>query len=358
MRNATAAAIGLAFAMVGASGLAQKPSPTVPNLPAQQPVQHDSVMRIDVQVSTKKGDPVPGLKQSDFTLLDNNQPRPISSFRQMGQTSEPVEAILVLDAVNTRYENVSYERTQLDKFLKQSGGKTAVPMSLAVLTDKGVNLQPTFTQDTSALSNLVDNAQVSLREITRSAGFWGADERMDDSIRAMQQLVHYAAGLPGRKLILFLSPGWPLLSGPEVQLQAKQREEVFANVVALSTEMRRGNITLDSLNPLGPGEPLIQENYYMSFLKGLRRPGDADLGDLSVQVLAIQSGGLVINSSDIAGTIAKALEDTKAWYEITFQEPPAETQNEYHHLQVNVNQPGLVVRTRDGYYDQPATGGR
>ena len=355
MQNAPAAVIGLALTMMACAALAQPAIPRVPTVASPEAIEHENTIRINVQVSTKKGDPVPGLKQSNFTLLDNNQPRQIASLRQMGRANQQVEAILVLDAVNTRFEDVSFERLQLDKFIKQTGGKLPLPMTLAVLTDKGVQMQPSFTQDTGVLSNLVENSQIQLREITRAAGFWGADERMETSIRAIQQLVVYAGGLPGRKLILYLSPGWPLLSGPDITLSAKQREEIFSDVINFSTMARRADVTLDALDPLGPGESLDRENFYMSFLKGLRKANDADLGDMSVQVLALQSGGVAVNSSDIAGTIAKALEDTDAWYEITFQTPPAEMPNEYHHLQLKVDQPALVVRARDGYYDQPAS---
>lgn len=348
--------LALGFGLLGLPGLlttsaAAQLSPDVPKpAPSKPPVEH--TIRIDVQVDTKKGVPVPGLKDTDFTLLDNNQPRKLTGFRELNKTDYPTRAILVFDAVNTRYQNVSYERIEVDKFLKQSGATVPVPMELAVLTDTGIRIQNGFTQDTGALDNLLNNAVIELREITRAAGFWGADERLDDSIRAMQQLMQYSDSLPGRKLILWVSPGWPLLSGPEVELDSRQREQIFQNIVSFSSMMRHGDVTLDMLDPLGPGESLMREDYYLSFLKGIRRPNDTDLGDLSVQVLALQSGGTVTNSSDVASLIRKALTDADDWYEFTFDAPPADKPDEYHHLTVKVDQPGLIARTRDGYYAQ------
>lgn len=356
MRKSSAGPIRalLVTLMVGPA-FAQGVAPQVPSNPTPS---RDSVIRIEVQADTQKGEPVTGLAQSDFSLLDNGEPRPISAFREVSRTAEPVEAILVLDAVNTTYSMVGYERNQLDKFFHNSGPKIPVPMTLALLTDKGLEMQQSFTQDTSTLSNLVENAVVQLREITRAAGVWGAEDRMNVSIGATQHLIESVEGMPGRKLILLVSPGWPLLSGPAIQLDARQQNQIFSSVVSLSAAMLHGQITVYSLNTLGPSESLLRENYYQSFLKGVRKPSETDLADLSIQVLALQSGGTVVNSSDLGFLLNKALQDANSWYQISFEPPPAEKPNEYHHLQVKVDRPGVVVRTRDGYYDQPSQVGR
>lgn len=73
-----------------------------------------------------------------------------------------------------------------------------------------------------------------------------------------------------------------------------------------------------------------------------------------MQVLSIQSGGRVLNSSnDIVRLIASCLADAKASYSLSFDSPPADHPDEYHNLEVRVNKPGLTVRTRTGYYAQP-----
>ena len=78
------------------------------------------------------------------------------------------------------------------------------------------------------------------------------------------------------------------------------------------------------------------------------------MGDLSLPVLAIQSGGLALNSSNnIAGLIQECVADAAPYYEISFDSSAAERPEEYHHLEVKVAKPGLTARTRQGYYAQP-----
>ncbi len=62
---------------------------------------------------------------------------------------------------------------------------------------------------------------------------------------------------PGRKIVLWVSPGWPPLVGLENERDAKLRqlqEEVFGNVVEVSTQLRQGQITVFSLDPSALGD--------------------------------------------------------------------------------------------------------
>jgi VWFA-related protein len=86
----------------------------------------------------------------------------------------------------------------------------------------------------------------------------------------------------------------------------------------------------------------------------------AQNGNLALQVFAAQSGGRVLNSgNDLVKEITSCLEDTKAFYTLSFESPPADRPHEYHQLDVRVDKPGLKARTRTGYYAEPyGKGGR
>ena len=153
--------------------------------------------------------------------------------------------------------------------------------------------------------------------------------------------------------MIWLSPGWPLLSGPRIDLGEKARQGIFTDIVSLSNDMRAAQMTLYGVNPLGAGESVLRASYYQSYLKGISKPSQVDLADLSLQVLATQTGGLVLNqSNDLVSEIRRCVNDTREYYELTFAPAPGEP-SEYHGLQVKTDKPGVDARTRNGYYSAP-----
>jgi VWFA-related protein len=322
----------------------------------QNSVTDESPTRVylDVVVTSRSGPPVSGLQQQDFTVLDNKTSRAITSFHALGGSQAPVEVILLIDAVNTSYESVVYERQQIDKFLRANNGHLAYPTSLVIFKDTGSQIQDAATTDGNALSADLDHAEIGLRSIRRSSGIYGADERFQLSLKTLHQLAALEGPRPGRKIILWVSPGWPLLSGARIELSAKQQRQIFADVVSLSAVLRQARVTLYSVDPLGPGESVLRDFYYEEFLKGISKPSDVAFGDLGLQVLATQTGGLALTASnDITAQLQRCIADAEAYYELSFDPPPAEHPDEYHHLEIKMAKPGLTARTRQGYYAQP-----
>jgi len=249
---------------------------------------------------------------------------------------------------------VAFARDQLKKFLLSNGGELASPTTLAVLTDTGVDIQPGFSRDGRALDAALDKYVVALRTVRRSAGFYGAEERLQLSLKGLDRLTANEAAKPGRKIMVWISPGWPLLSGPRVDLSQREEQGLYQEITSLSTELRKARVTLYSVDPLGSSESLGRTQYYKEFVKGVSKPSQAQPGDLGLQVLATQTGGLALASSnDMAGLLKQAVDDSKAFYEISFDPPPADRPGEYHRLEVQVAKPGIVARTRQGYYAQP-----
>ena len=171
----------------------------------------------------------------------------------------------------------------------------------------------------------------------------------------MEQVAALESTRPGRKIVLWVSPGWPLLSGPNVQLNSKQQQQIFSTIVRLSNQLRQGNVTLYSIDPLGTGDAgSFRTFYYEQFVKGVSKAVDVEPGNLGLQVLAVQTGGLALNSSnDVTGLLERCVADASDYYQISFSPPPAEHRDEYHQLEVRVAKPGLTARTRQGYYSQP-----
>jgi VWFA-related protein len=344
-----------------------RPQPAGPAkvLSVPAPGGTDRQITLDVQVTDRSGARLRGLQKEDFTLLDDKQPRNILSFHAVnsGGTSTagtstpdtPVEIVLVVDAVNASFRSVAFERDAVKKFLLRNGGKLAQPVSLIFFSDAGTKTENGSSRDGNALAALYDRYETGLRSIKRSQGFYGATERFSLSLKTLTSLASYEGTRPGRKLMIWISPGWPLLSGPNVELSDRDRQQIFNSIVVASTMVRQAHITLYSVDPGGSADAGgVRTGYYKEFLKGVKSPSRALSADLGLQVLAVQSGGLVFNATnDLTGAIANCVADSDTFYVLSFNAPPADGPNEYHALKVTVDKPGYLARTHTGYYAQP-----
>jgi VWFA-related protein len=317
-------------------------------------------MTLDVVVTDKSGKPVSGLQQQDFTLLDNKQPQRILSFQAVeGGTATadpPVEVILLVDEVNTAFTSVATERNEIEKFLRRNGGALAQPVSMVFVSDSGTTATIS-SRDGNAVIADMNQQQFGLRTVNRSQGIYGAGDRIQLSLNALQQLVNKEATRPGRKLVVWISPGWPFLNEPgmDMNLGSKQRQQIFNSIVGISDALRQARITLYNVDPLGLADAgQFRTTEYMQFSKGVKAAGQAQNGNLALQVLAYQSGGRILNSSnDLAGEIATCVADANAFYVLSFDGLPGDGPNEYHALDIKIDKPRLTARTRSGYYAQP-----
>src|ERR1700730_1812023 len=318
--------------------------------------QRPNNIYLDVVVTAKSGSPVTGLSQRDFTLLDNKAPQTITSFQALGGGEAPAEVIVLIDAVNAKPEAIAYERNQIEKFLTANGGRLPHPTTFAIFTDADTHINGGFTTDGDALSASLNDAIVSIRRVSPLAGFEGSTDRVHLSLKAMETIAAFEAPRSGRKLVLWISPGWPLLSREVIQFTSLQRQQMFASIVSLSTQLRQARITLYSIDPLGTRDIGLRTSAYGAYLKGVSKAQDVEAGNMALQVFAVHSGGLVLNSgNDLAELLQKCLTDTQAYYVISFEPAAAGQRDEYHHLEIRLAKPGLSARSRQNYYAQPAT---
>ena len=347
----------LVLAGCTALSFAQKPL-NVPAPPTERPgTSASGPVTLDVVVTDKAGRPIHSLQESDFTVLDDKQPTPIRGFtaHEVANSQDQEAVFLVMDDVNAGFDAVSLERTQIENFLRSDGGHLAVQVGIFLMTDTGLEQITDVSSDGNHLADVMHTKDGQLRELRRSAGFWGAAERLDICLRTMDQFANYVGQVPGRKLAIWISPGWPIFDNPNVIVSSHEQQQIFRSVVGFSDELRKANVTLYSIDPLGPvdaasGRTFLWEN----FAKPVTKVSKADPGDLALQVLVQHSGGKVfLGSNDITGEIRKCIQDALAWYTLTFDPQHASESDTWHNIEVKVDKPDTIVRTRNGYYAQP-----
>jgi VWFA-related protein len=320
---------------------------------------------LDVVVTDKSGKPVSGLQQQDFAIVDNKQPRKIASFRAVeggaAPPADPVETIVFFDGVNISLAEVGIEQQQIEAFLKNNAAQLPGPTTIVLMGQLGVKLGPTSSRDANDMVAALNRNRSGQLVTGKQLNVYGLDGWQELSLYTLDQLASYELPRPGRKLLVWISPGWPLLRSdvdpgdPDQGLNPKEQKEMFSTIVGLEQKLRQAHVTVFQIDPSGLADAdRFGTSQYKQFEKGVKAANYVEVGSLGLQVLADQSGGLVLNSSnDIAGEIAKCLSDAKAYYTIAFDSPPGDGKNEYHALEVKIGKPGLTARTRMGYYAQP-----
>ena len=350
-----------AFAQQAAApASSQEPShPELSHRPAPGPEASQGKMKIDVVVIDEAGQPVAGLTQQDFTLLDNKKPQPILSFRAVngaageGIADPPVEVILLVDVANTPVEVVGYEREQIEQFLKRNGGRLMQPTSLMIFDDQGVKGLPWPTRDGNQLADELKNAEATTHSVPLTVQT--ESDRMTMSLNALGRITETAKTKTGRAMLIWVGAGWPMLEDSRYQFTKRDYAAQFNLVVTISGAMRQSRVTLYSIHPADPpaDEPRMQA--YHSFLKGVVSVNQVRPGNLALPVLAIHSGGRSLDApADLGDEIASCIAEAKFYYTLGFDPVNAKRVDEYHELVVRVDRPGLKVRTVAGFYGEPA----
>jgi len=218
---------------------------------------------LDVVVTDNKQNPIPGLKASDFLVLEKNKPQTIRNFDEHEPQPQSTQAmpklppntftnytaapqngpvnILLLDALNTPMKDQSYVRYQMLKFLDSMPPGTRI--AIFGLTTHLRILQG-FTSDPEVLRSVLSgkknlpNASVLLNDPVggdypgSDADAFGAPDigevsanvaqfqaeiqsfqmqlRQRYTLDAMNDLARYLSGIPGRKNLIWFSGSFPL----------------------------------------------------------------------------------------------------------------------------------------------------
>lgn len=320
-------------------------------LAAQSDDTVEGLIHLDVVVTDATGSAVPGLAAGDFTVLDNGQPEPIRSFAAFRQ-DDAMPVILVLDTLRIPDELAQRERLAAIAFLRENGGRLTQPTAIFSVTTTGLWMVADLSRDGKKLADDMEHHREAglvrpfPNPLPRDAG-----RPLPPTLEALQALGQIATmerRLPGRKLLLWLGPGAGMGSDAYAG-RVGPVSDTFFTICWFSLLLRDARVTLDTFS----ARQLDPSQKYLAYVHGTTL-GHADPIYLSREVLAVESGGLVMNSSfDLVAELNQCVRETGTYYALSFDPAPAAHEEEYHTIRVTVSRPGLTARTTTGYYDEP-----
>jgi len=335
----------------------QKSLPKEPVLKLRPPPKPGEVhdppgrIRLDVTVTNAAGIPVAGLGEPEFQLLDNGRPQKIVSLRASDSDVDGAgyrtSILLVIDAVNAGATDISSLRADAEQFLRQNGGHLAQPVTVLVLTDTAYHVLGRSSLDGNALAQAVHDFKLDPR--TNRAAAIGVVQRYQVSLRAISILADREVDVPGRKMMIWMGPGWPVLPDSQSSYDTHVHTQNFDALAMLTNQLREGRMVLCSAG--GGPETLVRE-----FLRPVKSEWEMAPGNLALQVIAVHSGGNTFGAAKNGRVVEMAnacMRQVGAFYSLVFDAPASAKVFTYHALKVTVAKPGLTVHTNAGYYSEP-----
>jgi VWFA-related protein len=327
--------------------VAQKPFAL---LSATDPVVREGLFSIDLVVADSAGNPVSDLPPWDFILLDNGQPAKFRTVHKSREASVPApELIFVLDAINLSPQQLTQTESAIVHFLRRNSGRQETACFLYRLTQDGLFSSSKLTRDGNLLAKEVEQHK-SPRTVWRSVRndgpnllrAWVSSSQPNPlSLRALGSIAIDQREIAGRKVVVWISPGWPVNGG----------DIGFDEATELSTRLREARIMLDNVN-VWPNPD--QSFNYHDYLEAPRSQKDMQPAKMALQVIATHTGGLVLDSSgNLDRDIERCVEEERSFYTLTFNPPHTYQMDEFHDLRVRVDRPALTVRAPTGYYNEP-----
>jgi VWFA-related protein len=403
-----------------------------------------SLVQTDVVVTDKNDQVIPDLKLEDFKVFQNgkrqdlefigfvsadSEPRTEGTINVAGQPIEPDVArnlsprelrrvfAFVIDDLTIPYEDVANLRKLLNDFVNDKMRDGDLVAIIRVTGGKGLLQQ--FTSDRqllrraiaeitptmnaySAFHNLApvagintqqapapsDNAPLSFPESSRDADVDSSAEGVTKGLRSLFSLstatdvINGMKSLPGRKSLVLVSGGLPLIETSQNQIKINgvptnvaDTRSMYTNVSymlrQLTDRASRSGVVINTLN--------IRAQGGVKGVSGFTDPGNegrsglmpnaggdatfgraADLtqfdnqaldslsGNLGLQALASATGGVsVTNTTNFGGGLDRIL--ARSSYYLLAYRPTEPFNGKFHKLEIKVSRPGAKVYSRSGF---------
>jgi VWFA-related protein len=312
---------------------------------------HSRIVLMDVTVTDSSGNPVRGLPQSDFRVLDDGHPQQIVSFKEHDEhpaeqaAVEPVSVekgtysngsmlhlhapanVLLIDTTTIGIADQMFLYEELTKFVQQLPPGEPV----AVFTRAGdvtVQLQ-SFTANHALLLDAIRKAVPHLQ-------MTGAYALKDSD--TLRQMAYYLSQVPGRKNVLWFTGGSNMYLTPQPgAFESPQMRDIYdmleAERIALYPIDVRGITLNTNLNSMAAQQSLMQ------------REAKATGGSAYVDLNNVQQATARIVATD------------GDYYTLTYSPNDLRNDGRWHRVKVQLVHPGYQLSYRRGYFDDGTNGG-
>ena len=321
-----------------------------------------SLVFLDVTVLDKKGHPVvTGLTKDDFTITEDKKPQRIFSFeppdvhtinaRSSDENPDgkaPV-TILVLDLLNSRFEDFAFIRYSVRKFLLAQPQQLTSPAEMLVVGNQSLDMLQSYTRSRADLLYALDHLPAALPYKDMNGAFYW--ERFEQSIDALQQIALQNKGIPGRKNIIWVGHGGPSLYLETISIPPTTAEKL-REYVHLTTNMLVESRV--SLFVIYPGLSVTgMATFSLSATEAQMVIGDNDpfSGDISFGLFSNETGGkLFYNRNDVDAEIQHSAQLGANYYTLTYQPENVDPNGKFRRVRVALRDSSLRVITKAGYY--------
>lgn len=411
MKRTLAAVLALAVtAPLFAQKKQQEPEP--PKLVESIDVR---VINVDVVVTDKKGNFVPGLSADDFTIYENNVPKPISNFYEVQGTqtknvlgdapAAPTEEKKVIpEAMKRRIifyvDNLSlspFNRNRVFKEMKDFVHNVMRPGDEAMIAtyNRSMKVRVPFTPDQNSLITMLDSiSRESGLGIANRSERTQAEERIRDSqsyqeaistartyassiehdlrqsVSSLTALMSTLAGVEGKKILVLTSEGFPMQPGREMFyfIDDQAREKGWSNVGSTMLE----GMTFDGANLIQQVAKTANANgitMYTIHAAGLQggtemsaenaRPVSTQVSQAaltntteSMQLMAEMTGGLAsVQTNNFGAAFNRIENDLDAYYSLGYR-AGTERVDRQRYLAVKVKNRDYRVRARQTFVEK------
>jgi VWFA-related protein len=347
MKIQVMAAVLTLVEMTGISAAAQGTG--APNSPSQAPYTlqvQTPVVLTDVTVTDKHGNPVTGLTEGDFRILDNGKPQKLGSFEEhreqlakLAETSArpgnfsngylhhpPAQVnVILFDTTTIGIADQMYLFQQMKQFVDNLPAGEPV----AVFTrwgDVAVELA-TFTDDHEALMTAIQRAIPRLQQ----PGAWMASD-----LDTLQQMALYLNQVPGRKNLLWFTGGSRLLLGLNpimIPMDPAARRALYdvleAQRIAIYPIDARGLTVVFGKAAMAVAMQQMQ----------MRQDAEATGGTAYVN-----TNGLALTAQHIVGTDGN-------YYTLTYSPNDLKNDATWHRVELKLARRDYQLSYRHGYFD-------